>query len=63
MRHERSEKVRVFLGEIADVCRRYGLSISHEEERSGDFIIEEFRQDNVDCLNRASEDIRTEGNR
>lgn len=56
MRNERSERVRVFLEEIADVCRRHRLSISHEDGH-GAFIVETLKQDNIDWLNHAAEDI------
>lgn len=62
MRYDRSERVRVFLDEVADVCKRYGLSISHEDGH-GSFIVEEFKQDNIDWLNQASEDVGDAGQR
>ena len=46
-------KVDAFLKEIKKVCKKHGFSISHEDEQ-GSFIIEEYRQSNIDWLNAAS---------
>jgi hypothetical protein len=54
MNRDRSEKVQAFLNEVADVCRRHGLSIAHEDGH-GSFIVEKFDQFNIDWLNNASD--------
>ena len=53
--NERQEhpKVDAFIAEIAEVCRRHGLSISHEDGH-GSFVIEPFDEYNVEWLSEAS---------
>ncbi len=41
-----------FLAEITCVCRRFGLSISHEDCQGG-FIIKEFNEDTIRWLSNA----------
>ena len=42
-----------FFQEIDDVCEKYGVSISHEDQHGG-FIIEEYDKDNIDWLKSAA---------
>lgn len=51
---DRSDKVKAFLSEIEEVCKRHGLSISHEDGH-GSFIIEKFDPYNISWLNDADE--------
>jgi hypothetical protein len=46
--------VQAFLNEIAEVCKRHGMSISHEDQH-GSFIIKPFDQYNIDWLNDATD--------
>lgn len=43
----------MFFSEIEEVCKRYGLSISHEDDQGG-FIIELFDEFNINWLKDAS---------
>lgn len=47
------EKQLRFLNEIEEVCKKYDLSIAHEDS-GGAFIIEEYDQYNLNWLNEAS---------
>lgn len=46
---DRPEKLKAFLKEINEVCQKHGLSIAHEDEHGG-FIIDEYKQENIDWL-------------
>jgi hypothetical protein len=46
-------KVDAFLDEIAKVCRKHGLSISHEDGH-GSFVIEAFHNDLEEWLRDAA---------
>ena len=48
--------VEAFLDEIAAVCRKHGLSISHEDGH-GNFELKPFDEHNVSWLRNASLDI------
>lgn len=43
------ERMKNFLDEIHSVCKRHGLSISHEDGH-GSFIIENYDERNIDWL-------------
>lgn len=43
------ERVKIFLKEYEELCRRHNVSISHEDQHGG-FIIEAYSDDNIDCL-------------
>lgn len=49
-------KVDAFLAEILDVCRRHGLSISHEDSHGG-FLVTPFDESTAAWLNDASINI------
>lgn len=49
---EMPERMKVFLEEIDSVCKRHGLSISHEDYH-GAFIIEEYDEGNIKWLSHA----------
>ena len=42
-----------FFDEIEAICKKYGLSISHEDSH-GSFEIESFDENNMDWLRRAN---------
>jgi hypothetical protein len=44
-----NEQVDKFLHEIASVCKKYGLSISHEDTH-GAFVIEAYDESNIEWL-------------
>ncbi len=44
-----SEKMADFLNEIEETCKKYGLSISHEDGH-GAFLIEEYDSNNIERL-------------
>lgn len=46
------KKVEEFLKEIEEVCRKYNMSISHEDGH-GAFIIEKFDEFNIKWLKEA----------
>lgn len=49
---DRDYDVQMFLDGIETLCRKYNLSISHEDEH-GSFIIEDYNELNIDWLNDA----------
>lgn len=49
-----NEKIKVFLDDIEAVCRKHGLSISHEDYQGG-FVIEKFSLKNMTWLKNASD--------
>ena len=51
-------KIDVFLLEIAEVCKKHNLSISHEDQH-GNFRIENFDQSTMDWLLSAPDDTET----
>lgn len=54
---EMPERMKVFLEEIDSVCKRHGLSISHEDYH-GVFLIEEYDKGNIEWLFGASKNYR-----
>lgn len=44
-----SEAVKRFLAELAEVSRRHGLSLSHEDT-AGAFRVQPFSEDNIEWL-------------
>ena len=57
-----SEKVDAFIAEIVAVCKRHGMSISHEDGHGG-FLIGAFNEDDANWLASASirEDLSRQG--
>lgn len=49
-------EIDVFIREIAEVCERHGLSISHEDEH-GSFVIRRFDPTLVGWLQEATDDL------
>ncbi|MBP2637778.1 MAG: hypothetical protein H6Q72_3685 [Firmicutes bacterium] len=43
------EKRKAFLGELAAVCKKYDLSLAHEDFQ-GAFLIDEYNQKNINWL-------------
>lgn len=53
---ENKYDVEGFLNEIIDVCKKYNLSISHEDSQ-GSFILEKYDEYNIDWLKECSVDL------
>jgi hypothetical protein len=53
-KNERSAEARMFLEDIFSVFNSHGLSLSHED-RHGAFIIDEYKNENIEWLNAALE--------
>ena len=51
----RSQRVKSFIDEIISVCKKHGLSISHEDDH-GSFIITKFNASYAKWLENASEE-------
>ena len=49
------DKLKNFFDDIEAVCRKYNLSISHEDGH-GSFIIQKYDQFNIDWLREAAKD-------
>lgn len=54
---EMPDRMKLFLEEIEDVCKKYNLSISHEDY-NGAFFIEEYCEENIEWLFMASKNYR-----
>ena len=52
---DRPKKMTDFLNEIKDVCKKYNLSISHEDYHGG-FIIQNYDESNLEWLFEASKE-------
>lgn len=52
-------KVELFLDEIYAICKKYNLSLSHEDCQGG-FIIEPYKEANIDWLDVASVNLISE---
>ena len=50
------EKIKSFLDEIEKLCKKYELSISHED-CGGSFIVEEYDDYNIEWLRSARVEI------
>jgi hypothetical protein len=46
-----------FLNEIESICRKHNLSIAHEDNQGG-FIIQEYKDGNMEWLSYAELDIK-----
>jgi hypothetical protein len=53
------DKVKSFLEVIEAICKVYGLSITHEDEH-GAFIIEDYKETNIEWLKEATINIKEE---
>lgn len=51
------EKMKKFLDEIESVCKKYNLSISHEDCH-GSFIIEDYSSENIEWLFSAKKNYK-----
>ena len=51
-RNEESPKIDAFLEEVIEVCRKHGMSISHEDGH-GSFLVVPFSDGDADCLMHA----------
>jgi quinol monooxygenase YgiN len=55
-KYEKLEKAKQFIEEILGVCRKFNLSISHEDGH-GTFLIEEYNDYDADWLGYSVEDL------
>lgn len=55
--HEVNSKIDDFVAEIAKISKRHGMSISHEDGH-GCFVIEDFKQSNIEWLEEASDNTK-----
>lgn len=58
-KHGVNPKIDAFIEEIISVCKKHGMSISHEDGHGG-FEIEEYDDDLSDWLRNASDEITKE---
>ena len=49
------KEIEEFLSEIEDVCKKYDLSISHED-REGGFLVQKYKESNINWLKSADKD-------
>jgi hypothetical protein len=54
---ESPSEMKAFMCEIQKVCKKYGFSISHEDEH-GAFIIQEYKDSNIQWLKQAFKDYK-----
>ena len=54
---ESPSEMETFMCEIQKVCKKYGFSISHEDEH-GAFIIQEYKDSNIQWLKQAFKDYK-----
>lgn len=54
---EMPEKMVLFLDEIDNICKKYNLSISHEDVH-GSFEIEKYNEMNIQWLRYANKDYK-----
>ena len=51
------DKMKSFFNDVEKLCRRYDLSIAHEDGNGG-FLIEEYSQQNIEWLRDASKNYK-----
>ena len=49
---EKNQQVKEFLNEIVKLCKKYNLSLSHEDTH-GAFIVEKYNEGNIEWLKAA----------
>lgn len=49
-------KVEKFINELIAVCKKHGLSLSHEDDQ-GSFVVEPYSDSNIEWLNDASTNL------
>lgn len=54
---EMPKEMEDFLNDVESVCKKYGLSISHEDYH-GAFLIEEYSKENIEWLFGASKSYK-----
>jgi hypothetical protein len=53
------QRIVLFLNEIETLCRKYDLSIAHEDNQ-GAFIIQRYKHSNISWLKSAIRDARND---
>lgn len=43
------DKIKEFLNEYKELCKKYGMCLSHEDNQGG-FIVDEYNDDNIDWV-------------
>ena len=53
---QKKNKIECFKGDVIKLCEQYELSIAHEDGH-GNFIIQDFKESNIEWFNNAEVDI------
>ena len=53
---QKKNKIECFKEDAIKLCEQYELSIAHEDEH-GNFIIQDFKESNIEWFNNAEVDI------
>ena len=53
---QKKNKIECFKEDVIKLCEQYELSIAHEDGR-GNFIIQDFKESNIEWFNNAEVDI------
>ena len=53
---QKKNKIECFKEDVIKLCEQYELSIAHEDGH-GNFIIQDFRESNIEWFNNAEVDI------
>ena len=53
---QKKNKIECFKEDVIKLCEQYGLSIAHEDGH-GNFIIQDFRESNIEWFNNAEIDV------
>jgi len=54
-----NEKSKAFLDEIAEVCKKHGLTLAHEDSQ-GSFIVEPYDPETIKWMFQACRDARVD---
>lgn len=56
MKQKKKNKIECFKEDVIKLCEQYELSIAHEDGH-GNFIIQDFKESNIEWFNNAEADI------